>query len=484
MSQFESRAKRIHEYQKLKQKQISNLTIKKSYNKIIAKLANWLIGSFCLIGTLGYAQGDTAVKKFSLPEAIDFALKHNYNYLNADNDTKISKYKKNEIIAQGLPQINGGVDIRDNPVLPTSLLPGIILGPMYAGQFIPVKFGVTYNLTANASVSQLLFSSDYLVGIQAYKEVVNLTQKNQLRSKIETAQTVSKAYYGVLITKARIHILELNIDRVKTLKDNTTALNQNGFAEKIDVDRLEVSYNNLITEKEKTMRLVELSELALKFQMGYELQRPIELADDMSKIESGEDAKNISADNIDISKRPEFMALQSQQKLNELDLKRYRMSYLPSLVGYGLVAEQFQKSQLDFSKSNWFPFAYVGATLNVPIFDGLQKNWRIQQAKVNLLKTQNNFSLLKQSIGLEIQTATVNYKNALVSLQTQKKNIELARNVYEVTKKKYEQGIGSSLDMNMVENDLHTAETNYYNSLYDLIIAKIDYQKATATLVK
>ncbi|HXD93763.1 MAG TPA: TolC family protein, partial [Bacteroidia bacterium] len=170
--------------------------------------------------------------------------------------------------------------------------------------------------------------------------------------------------------------------------------------------------------------------------------------------------------------------------LNELDLKRYKMSYLPSLSGYGLVAEQFQKSNLDLGSKNWFPFAYIGATLNVPIFDGLQKNWRVQQAKVNLLKTQNSFTQLKQSIDFEVQSATANYKNALVSLQTQKKNIALARNVYEVTKKKYEQGIGSSLDMNTTENDLHTSETNYFNSLYDLIIAKIDYQKATGTLIK
>jgi outer membrane protein len=433
-----------------------------------------------------YSQADTAVKQFTLQAAIDYALGHNYTYMNAENDAKYNTYKKNEILGQGMPQINGTADLRDNVVLPTSLFPAS-LGPLfgvYNGQAIPVKLGVPYNLTASASVNQLIFSSDYIVGVQAAKEVINLSQKNVLRSKVETAQNVSKAYYGVLINKERIKILQLNIDRVKTLKDNTIALNQNGFAEKIDVDRLEVNYNNLVTEKEKTQRLVDLSELMLKFQMGYDLQRPIALSDDMSKIENEADAKSISADNIDISKRPEYMALQSQQKLNEYDLKRFRMSYLPTLSGYGLVAEQFQKSQLDFSKSNWFPFAYIGATLNVPIFDGLQKNWRIQEAKVNLLKTQNNFSQLKQSIGLEIQTATVSYKNALVSLQTQKRNIELARNVYEVTKKKYEQGIGSSLDMNITENDLHTAETNYYNALYDLIIAKIDYQKATATLIK
>jgi outer membrane protein TolC len=432
-----------------------------------------------------YSQADTAVKQFTLQAAIDYALKHNMTYLNVENDARLNDYKRKEITAQGLPQINGSADLRDNALLPTSLLPAQFINPMApAGTYAPVKFGVPYNLTASASASQLIFSSDYIVGLQAAKELVALSQKNALRSKVETAQNVSKAYYGVLINKERIKLLDINIDRVKTLKDNATALNQNGFAEKIDVQRLEVNYNNLVTEKEKTLRLVEISELALKFQMGYELRASIELTDNLKKIENGEDLQNLSADKIDPSARPEYMVLQAQQKLNELDLKRYRWSYMPSLVGYGLLAEQFQKSKLDFNSKSWFPFGYFGLTLNVPIFDGLQKNWRVQQAKVNLMKTQNTFTQLKQSIDFEIQSATTNYKNAQASLQTQKKNIELAQNVYDVTKKKYEQGIGSSLDMNTTENDLRTAETNYYNALYDLVIAKIDYQKATGTLTK
>jgi outer membrane protein TolC len=442
---------------------------------------------YSLLTATCYGQADTAVKQFSLQAAIEFATKHNNTYLNVENDARYNTYKKNELVAQGLPQLSGTADLRDNLVLPTSLLPGtfgaLIGAPTNAP--IPVKFGVQYNVTASANLNQIIFSSDYLVGVKAAKELVNLSQKNILRSKVETAQNVSKAYYGVLINKERIKILDLNIDRVKTLKDNTTALNKNGFAELIDVQRLEVSYNNLMTEKEKTLRLVEISELALKFQMGYELQKPIELIDDLSKIENAPDLQNIGADKVDISNRPEYMVLQAQQKLNELDLKRYKLAYLPNLMGYGLLAEQFQKSTLDLGDGkHWFPLSYVGLTLNVPIFDGLQKHWRVQEAKVNLLKTQNSFTQLKQSIDLEIQSAIVNYKNALVSLQTQKRNIELSRNVYEVTKKKYEQGIGSSLDMNTTENDLRTSETNYFNSLYDLIIAKIDYQKATGTLTK
>jgi outer membrane protein len=458
--------------------------MKKSTFKIQNCLALMAVCYLLLINT-GYSQGDTAVKQFSLQAAIDYALKNNFNYLNAEADAKYNTYKKNEILGQGLPQVNGSFGVTDNVILATSLIPAQFFNPRApAGTFAPVKFGVQYNATAGASASQLIFSSDYIVGMQAAKELVNLSQKNIIRSKAEIAQNVSKAYYTVLINKERIKILELNIDRVKILKDNTTALNQNGFAEKIDVDRLEVSYNNLLTEKEKTMRLVELSALMLKFQMGYDLLKQIELTDNMAKIENGEDAQNVLTDNLDISKRPEFMVLQSQQKLNEYDLKRYRLAYLPTIVATGSYVQLFQKNQLDFNKNNWYPIATIGASLNLPIFDGLQKHWRIQQAKINLLKTQNNFNLLKQSIGLEIQMAAVSYKNALASLQTQKKNIALAQNVFDVTKKKYEQGIGSSLDMNTTENDLRAAETNYYNALYDLIISKIDYQKATGTLVK
>ena len=271
---------------------------------------------------------------------------------------------------------------------------------------------------------------------------------------------------------------------LKILKDNANDLFKNGYAEKMDVYRLEVSYNNLLTEKEKTLRLVEISELAFKFQIGFDLQKPIRLSEGMEKIKNGEDAQYISTENIDMRNRPEFMALESQEKINELDLKKSRMAYLPTLMAYGLFADQFQKNQLDFNKNNWFPFAYIGATLNIPVFDGFQKHWRTQQAKINLLKTETSFEQLKQSIRLEIQTTAANYKNAWASLQTQKKNIELARYVYDITKKQYEQGVGSSLDMNTTENDLHTTETNYYNALYDLILAKIDYQKATATLIQ
>jgi len=422
--------------------------------------------------------------EFSLQGAIDYALKHNATYLNAEADAKYNRYKKNEILGQGLPQVNGSFEVRDNVMLPTQLMPGSFFGGP-PGSYFPVKFGVQYSATAGISVSQLIFSSSYIVGLQASKELLNLSQKNIQRSKAETVQNVSKAYYGVLVNKERIKILDLNVERLKTIKDNTTALNQNGFVEKIDLDRIEVSYNNLLTEKEKTARLIELSEALLKFQMGYEINQPITLSDNLDKATSADDLQALVLnEKPDVTKRPEFAVLQSQLKLNEYDVKRYRLSYLPTIAAFGQFSSQFQKDKLDFESKNWYPFAIIGATVNIGIFDGLQNYWRIQEAKINVLKTQNNFNQLRLSMEMEAQSSMVVYKNALASLQNQKKNIELAKNIFEVTKKKYEQGVGSSLELNTAENDLRQAETNYYNTLYDVIVAKIDYQKATGTLIK
>lgn len=437
---------------------------------------------FFLSAVLGI-RAQQSPAEFSLQAAIDYSLKHNASYLNTEADANYNKYKRNEIMGQGFPQLNGSFDVKDNVKLPTSLMPGAFFG--MPGQYFPVSFGVQYIATAGISASQLIFNSNYIIGLQASKELINLSQKNITRSKAETIQNVSKAYYGVLVNRERLKLLDINIDRLKLLKENTTALNQNGFVEKIDLDRLEVSYNNLLVEKEKTQRLVGLTETLLKFQMGYELAQPITLTDNLDKAITVEEIPAAATnEKTDVSKRPEVMVMQSQLKLNEYDLKRYRLNYLPSLVAYGQWSSQFQSNTLDFDSKGWYPFAIVGATLNIGIFDGFQTNARIQQAKINLLKTQNSFNQMRSSFEMEAQAAAVAYKNAAQSLEVQKKNIELAKNVFEIARKKYEQGVGSSIELNTAESELRTAETNFYNTLYDLIIAKIDYQKATGTLVK
>lgn len=420
---------------------------------------------------------------FTLQESIDFAIKNSPNHLNAELDVQTAKYKKNEITGIGLPQITGSIDIKDYIEIPTSLLPGEFFGAP-AGSFIPVKFGTKYNSTAGINASQLIFSSDYIFGLSAAKQYMELSRINVTRSKADVAAQVSKAYYNVVINKERIKLLDINIVRLKKIFDDTKALNAQGFVEKIDVERLEVQYNNLVTEQQKISRLIGLSENLLKFQMGYALNEAIVLSDTI--LVSDKDESILSKNKIDYSKRPDYQLMNKQQSLLDIDVKRLKWGYMPTLVAYGAYQFNAQRQEFDFldTDKKWFKIALIGATLNLNIFDGFQRHYKIQQAKVASLKNQNTIKTIELAAELEISMASISYENAFANVENQKKNKELADHIYDVAQKKYQQGIGSNIELLNAETTLKEAQTNYYNAVYDALVAKIDYLKATGNLVK
>jgi outer membrane protein TolC len=354
-----------------------------------------------------------------------------------------------------------------------------------ADTYTTVQFGVKYNATIGITISQIIFNSDYIVGLQAAKELVSLSEKGLKRTKVETNAAVTKAYYGAIIAKERLKVIDANIDRVKKLLDDTKAMNTAGFVEKLDVDRIELTYNNLLAEKEKLIRLTGLSETLLKFQMGYDLASPITLTDILSP-ELMIDIDGLNQSKMNYEARPEYDMMVSQQNINSLELKRYRYQYLPSLAAYGSFSEQAQRNQFDVFNVDkpWYSIGIIGATLNIPIFNGGQKYYKIQQAKIGLTKTANSLDFLKRSIDVEIESNTMLYKNAIVSLETQRKNKELAKSIYETSKLKYDTGVGSNLDIIYAQAAFKEAEINFLSAAYDLIIAKTDYLKATGTLVK
>lgn len=442
---------------------------------------------FALFGVGIYVKAQTSVteksQSFSLKEAVDYALQHNALNVNAGIDVQISVAKKNEIRGLGFPQISGSFDLKDYEKLPTQLLPGEVFGGP-PGSFIPVQFGTKYNATGGIQATLGIFNSDYIVALQSSKTFLELSQKNAQRTKIETVVAVSKAYYSVLINRQRMQLLEANILRLKKLLDDTKALNQNGFVEKIDVDRVEVSYNNLISEKEKVAKLITIAECLLKFQMGLDIETPILLTDTMNFSEIPQMTDTSVVGKFEFKNRIEYSLLLNQRKLNELDLKRNRMGYLPSVYLYGNLSTQAQRNEFDIfnTSKKWYPIGIIGFTMNVPIFDGLQKNYRIQQSKLSLMKTQNLVSYTENAIKLEISSTLTVYQNAIQSLTTQKKNMQLAEGVYDAAKKKYDAGVGSNLEVLNAETSLKESQTNYYNALYEYYVAKVDLDKATGII--
>ena len=444
---------------------------------------NTFILSLAMIIVTNTKAQESNSANYSLQQSIDYAIKNSPNYLNSELDLKNAEYRRKEITGLGLPQVTGSVDLKNYLELPTSLLPGQFFGAP-AGPYVPVKFGTKFNSTAGINASQLIFSSDYIFGLKASTEFINLSKISVTRSKAELVSQVSKAYYTVIINRDRIKLLEANVVRLKKILDDTKAFNKQGFAELIDVERLEVQYNNLITEKDKTVRLIGLSETVLKFQMGYKLSDPITLSDSLNI--NTDTFEELSSSKIDITKRPDYQLLKAQQSLLDIDVKRLKWGYMPTLAAYGAYQYNAQREKFDFldTEQQWFKIALIGATLNLTIFDGFQRHNKIQQAKISSLKNLNTIKTIEQAGELEATVASISYNNAYSSVLVQKKNMILAQHVYDVAQKKYQGGVGTTLEIVNAETSLKEAQTNYYNAVYDMLIAKIDYKKAIGTLTK
>ncbi len=437
-----------------------------------------------------HAQDTTSVRHFSLAEAVDFALKNNVAVKNAQLDAVSANARVGEIRAIGLPQISAQAQIIHNIEIQNVILenlPGPFFNPerpIGSVQAFPFQLKNLGGVTLNAN--QLIFDGSYFLGLKAAKTYKELSSKSLTASKIDVTEAVAKAYYSVLVNSDRLELLDINLGRLDTVLRETRAMYENGFVEKIDLDRLEVQLNNLSTEKQKVERLAELGNYLLKFQMGLPMTERIVLTDSISRNALDNFQAPVVSD-FNYDQRIEYSLLQTQKQLAALDVRNTRTGYMPQLAafgtfGYNPAATQFSKL-FDF-KERWFQYSLVGLQLNVPIFDGFQKYYKTQQSKITLQKTEQSQELLRNSIDLQIRQSVTTLTNALETLKTQQRNMELAREVERVTRIKYQQGVGSNIEVINAVSAYREAETNYYTALYDAVIARIDYQKATGTLVQ
>ncbi len=428
-----------------------------------------------------------------------------------------------------------------NPNAPVTLTPAYGVAP--ATGPTPLAFGLQYAGNSSLSLSQQLFDGSYLIGLKAAKVYNDLAKKQTQQAEIDVVEQVSKAYYSTLVARARLALLARNVQRLDTVLYQTNQTFKAGFAEKLDVDRLRVQRNNLVVEQQKAQRLTELSVALLKFQMGLPQAQPVQLTDSLgaavvdagalrqrlgvadfstgggvdglgsvpsapptpgvgatggvptATINNGQPVQAQAAFNY--NNRIEFSTLQTQQALAGLDLRSRTAGAYPRLsftAAYGFtgsaktVGDLFafrgpdSRSSAGYINQNWFGFGNVGLALNVPIFDGFRRRYQVQQARIAQQTLERGFETLRQSIDLQDAQSRTNLVNALDVLDNQKANLDLAADVARVTRIKFNAGVGSNLEVITAETSLREAQTNYYAAIYDVLVAKVDRDKATGEL--
>ena len=425
------------------------------------------------------ASGDTL--RLTLKEALSIAVKSNLSHQNALTDIGLAQQKVKEVQSIGLPQVNAAGSFTQYVRIPGSYIPN------FTGQgpdFIFIAFQQKYAASANIQASQLLYDGTYLLGLRAAREFVEISRLLAEKSETDLEQNVTRAYALCLNTVKNLELIDQNRRMLEKNLSDVKEIYAAGFAEKLDVDRLQLSLDNLNVQREKLLTAVAATQNILKLAMGIALEQPIALKEDLETFEktilvdgNGESALQPSA-------RIEHQLLNQTLRLSYFDEKRYKVGYTPTLVGFMTHQRNTNRPEFNFLEGNlpinntWVPATLWGLNLSVPIFDGFRKQSQIRQVQLNRDKTLNQIQEFERFAGMEYINARQSWVTALQAVEVQRINKELAERIYEQVNTKFREGVGSTVEILSAETELKNAQIQYLNALYELSLSKIDLKKA------
>ena len=428
-----------------------------------------------------FSQGTGGPLKLSLLQAQDYAIENNNSVRTAKIDVDIMAKQVKEAIAYGLPQLSVAANYQHQFVIPEFSF-GAYLDPnalpdegfltkndiLDAYKQSPtVPLGVPDNTNIDFTLSQLIFSGEYLVGLQASRVVRQMTEKTLIRTIDVTKETVSNSYFMVLILGESSKVLKESLTTMDKTYNESVKMNEQGFNEETDVDQIKVSKSNL----ERLIASIEaqrdISVKLLKFQMGMEFSREIELTDSIPFLIDRGKMQYMTSPDYNVKQSIDYQILNDQVNVSSLLLKRAQSAWFPTISGFYRRHEQTNQPQFNFAVKD-----LVGVSLNFPIFTSGQRTAKISQARFSLEKTTANRNNAEQGLLLDFESALRAYQTAYNNFITNSENIVLSKRIYQKSIIKFQEGVSTSFELSQNQSQYLTSESNYYNSVLTLLNAK------------
>ena len=441
---------------------------------------------FIILGTIteGFGQDKKEIFKLSISDAQAFALKNNRTIKSAKIDVSSMDKQIWASIATGLPQFNFDANYQHQFVVPE-----LNLGPYLDVNSLPdgivnksdllnayknspsFALGVKNNTVFNFTISQLIFSGEYIVGLQASKVVKQVTEKALVKIENQTEETVATTYYLVLVLDENARVLRESLKSTDQTYSDLVKMNQEGFNEETDVDQMKIGRSNILTLITSIDAQKELSMKLLKYQLGIGFDQPVLLTDSLPGIIAQGNIKYLSSPEFDVKNSIDYKMISDQEKVSSLLLKRQQAKQIPTISGFYRHQEQSNMPAFNFAVKD-----IIGVTLSLPIITSGLRNANIGMAKYDLMKTRLNKENIEQGLILEFETARSSYQTAFSNFTTNKESMLLSKKVYDKTVIKYKEGVSTSFELTQNQAQFLTAESNYYNSVLSLLNdqAKLD----------
>lgn len=429
----------------------------------------------------GFSQENKGVIRLSITEAQEYALQNNRNVQTAKIDIDVATKQVKETVAIGLPQLNLAGNYQHQFVIPE-----LNFGPYLDANSLPdnvplmkqdildayqqspnIPLGVKNNTTFDFTLSQLIFSGEYLVGLQAVKIIKQVSEKALAKTEDMTKESVAGTYYLILVLGESVKVLKESLIPIDRTYNEQVKMNEQGFNEDTDVDQIKISRSNLVRLITAIESQKEISEKLLKYQLGMDFSQPIELTDSIPGFIREGNLQYLSSPVYNVSKSIDYQIINDQVYISNLLLKREQSKWLPTVSGFYRHHEQTNQPSFNFAVKD-----LVGVSLNFPIFTSGQRTSKISQARFNLDKSTINRDNAEQGLILEFETALSTYQTAYRNFITNSETIVLSKKVYEKSIIKFQEGVSSSFELSQNQSQFLSAESNYYTSVLNLLNAK------------
>lgn len=435
-----------------------------------------MIKNWFFILYIGFCINSFGQNNISLQESIQYGIKNHPSIYIANNNISIAKEKSTQSVALYLPQINSSANFTDNIQLQTTVIPANSFTPVP----VEIQLGTKYNTNAGIDFTQTIFDQTKLSGIKANKPYIQLTELQKQQNQESIIYNTAVAYFQLLTYQEQLKNLyenKKNYEELVTILENQL---KNGVVLEKDVDRVKVSLNSTNYQIEDTKTKEQLALNNFKNAMGMPLENPIMVQNTLN-YELFATIEN--TENLELTNLTEVKINETSIVLEEINVKTKQGSYFPTITAFGKLGTQALNSNFDDAFTNWNGYSYIGISANFMLFNGFKRKSILQEEKLNLKNDKINLEISKENLKLQFENAKTSMITSYSSFKSNKENMELAKKVVEVTDYQYKKGVANLSDFLNDDSAYKNAQTNYINSLYNLMISQLNYHKSKGNLL-
>ena len=438
---------------------------------------------FLLLTTSLFSQPKTS--KFSLKDAVNFAVQNNSMSKNAARDIEIAKLQKWETTATGLPQINANITYNNWLKQQISLIPAEFFGGN-PGQFTEVAFGTKQTMNGTVTVSQKVFDGSYLVGLQAAKVYLEISENAKEKTDIELRKMVAYAYGNVLLSEENLNIVNSNIALLENNLRDLTKVYENGLIEQESVQQLQLTLVSLKSNKNYIKRLNKIAYQMFNNTIGLDLDTAVELTDSLDQLIMMYASLKPLESILEIENVVDYKIAFNDLKSKELLLKLEKSKALPTLDVFLNGSYSGNNNQFNFldKSQNWFGASLFGVSMRVPLFSSFGRSASTIKARLNLEKSKSLLKDTSEKIKLDISRAESEYEFAVEDLKIKKEALELSENIAKKNEIKFFEGLVTSFDLSQAQRQLYAAQEDYLSSMLNILTKRIDLEALITPTLK